>query len=62
MKDKFYEMLENGTTYQFIVLIALIVFNAIYLCMTKTLEPTITGAIIGLAVGLPINQNNKTDK
>lgn len=60
--DKFYEILENGVVFQFVVLLALIVYNGVYLAMTKTLEPTITGAIIGLAIGLPINQGGKSSK
>jgi len=51
--DKFVELLKDGVIYQFVVLFALVVFDGICLVTTKTLEPTITGAIIGLAIGIP---------
>lgn len=60
MKDKFYELLKDGTLYQFLILIALIIFQAIYMIISKgEINDLIMGAIVTMAVGVPVSAMSK---
>lgn len=52
----FTDLLKDGTVYQFILVFALVAFDVIVLTQTGALEPTVTGALVGLAVGIPSNK------
>lgn len=56
--EKFIDLLKDGTVYQFALLFALIAFNAFLVFTTGILNDTITGCIIGLAVGIPSTKTN----
>lgn len=56
--SKFVDLLKDGTIYQFVLLFALVAFDGIFLAATGALEPTVTGAIVGLAVGIPSKTNS----
>lgn len=64
MKDKMYELLRDGTIYQFTLLIALILFQAIYMIITKgQVHELLLGGLLGVLTGLPaISKTTNVDK
>ena len=58
-----YTLLKDGTIYQFTILLALIMFQAIYMIVSKgQMNEFVMGAIISLAVSLPITAKSKEEK
>lgn len=64
MKDKLYDLLRDGTIYQFVLLFALIVFQAIYMIITKgQVHELLLGGLLGVLTGLPsINKQSNVEK
>ena len=49
-----------GTIYQFIILIAVIVFNGYFIFIKGELNEILIGAILGMMVTLPFKDNPET--
>lgn len=64
MKEKFIDLLKDGTIYQFVLLFALIMFQAIYMIITKgQIHELLLGGLLGVLTGLPaINKQNNVEK
>lgn len=63
MKDKVYELLKDGTIYQFVLLFSLILFQAIYMIITKgQVHELLLGGLLGVLTGLPAMSKNNTTK
>ena len=63
MKNGLIEILKDGTVYQFVVLFALIMFQALFMIVSGgQINEFVMGAIISLAVSLPITAKSKEDK
>ena len=59
----FAQLMSDGTIYQFTVLLSLIIFQSIYMIVSGgQINEFVMGAIISLAVSLPIGAKNKEDK
>lgn len=62
MKE-FWLSMRDGTVYQFTVLLSLIMFQAIFMIVSKgQINEFVMGAIISLAVSLPITAKSKEEK
>jgi hypothetical protein len=58
-----YSLMTDGTIYQFTVLLSLIMFQAIFMIVSGgQINEFVMGAIISLAVSLPITAKSKEEK
>ena len=58
-----YSLMTDGTIYQFTVLLSLIIFQAIFMIVSGgQINEFVMGAIISLAVSLPITAKSKEEK
>ena len=64
MKEKLVDLLKDGTIYQFVLLFALITFQAIYMIITKgQVHELLLGGLLGVLTWLPaISKQNNIEK